>query len=284
MDKLDKFMAKYKESFESGKKRQANSEYISLRNRRSNTKDVAERLNLWKRMKKISSVNFRDPNFKRLLYIRYADDFVILITGSHEEAIRIKRHVKDYLLKETGLDLNKEKTLVTSTNKKFEFLGGSCKRTNTSNKVTRIAPGLTKRTVPRMRIDIPLDKLMNNFVKNKFCKGKDLPTARKDLVNLDHNEILAFYNKKISGITEFYNFARNYSALHRFIWLLKASCALTLALKFKLRTTRAAFKKFGPLLTSEDGIELKIPKNLKQRLKFDDNRGDIENIMEGTPK
>jgi len=66
--------------------------------------------------------------------------------------------------------------------------------------------------------------------------------------------------------------------------LLKASCALTLALKFKLRTTRAAFKKFGPLLTSEDGIELKIPKNLKQRLKFDDNRGDIENIMEGTPK
>jgi len=83
--------------------------------------------------------------------------------------------------------------------------------------MTRIAPGLTKRTVPRMRIDIPLDKLMNNFVKNKFCKGKDLPTARKDLVNLDHNEILAFYNKKISGITEFYNFARNYSTLYRFI-------------------------------------------------------------------
>jgi len=36
LDKLDKFIAKYKESFESGKKRQANSEYISLRNQRSN--------------------------------------------------------------------------------------------------------------------------------------------------------------------------------------------------------------------------------------------------------
>jgi len=168
-------------------------------------------------MKKISSVNFWDLNFKRLLYIRYADDFVILITGSHKEAIRIKRHVKDYLLKETGLDLNKEKILVTSTNKKFEFLGGGCKQTNISNKVTQIAPGLTKRTVLRMIIDISLDKLMNNFVKNKFCKEKDPPTARKDLVNLDHNKILAFYNKRISGITEFYNFVRNYSALHRFI-------------------------------------------------------------------
>jgi len=66
--------------------------------------------------------------------------------------------------------------------------------------------------------------------------------------------------------------------------LLKASYELTLALKFKLRTTRAAFKKFGPLLTLEDGIELKIPKNLKQRLKFNDNRGDMEIIIEGTPK
>ena len=44
------------------------------------------------------------------------------------------------------------------------------------------------------------------------------------------------------------------------------------------------FSETLEVLTSEDGIELKIPKNLKQRLKFDDNRGDIENSMEGTPK
>jgi len=38
--------------------------------------------------------------------------------------------------------------------------------------------------------------------------------------------------------------------LHRCMWDFKASCALTLALKQKIRTMRAVFIKFGPLLPS----------------------------------
>ena len=79
-------------------------------------------------MRSISATNRYDPNLKRLLYIRYADDFVILMKGSLEEANRMKRHVKDFLMKQTGLELNDEKTLVTSTRKPFNFLGATCKR------------------------------------------------------------------------------------------------------------------------------------------------------------
>lgn len=49
---------------------------------------------------------------------------------------------------------------------------------------------------------------------------------------------------------------------------MKASCALTLALKYKLRTLRATFRKFGPFLKSENDFGLAIPKNFKQILKF----------------
>jgi hypothetical protein len=224
-------------------------------------------------MRSISATNRYDPNLKRLLYIRYADDFVILMKGSLEEANRMKRHVKDFLMKQTGLELNDEKTLVTSTRKPFNFLGATCKRVINMGKMTTLRGSImkgpiSKRTTPRMRIDIPVKSLMEKFIKNRFCSRADSPTARKDLINLDHDDILTFYNRKIIGLTSFYNFARNYPAMHRFTWLLKGSCALTLALKFKLRTMRKAFSRFGEKLKSENGLELKAPDNFKQILKI----------------
>jgi group II intron reverse transcriptase/maturase len=283
LDKLDKYLENYKQNYESGEIRKGNKEYISLRNKRSYTKDPLKKMELWKLMREVNSVDYKDPDFKRLLYVRYADDFVILLTGSHEEANRIKRHVKDVLFKLTGLELNEEKTLITSTSKPFVFLGASCKRARISNKLTKTTLGLSKRTVARLRIDIPIDNIMNNYIKNGLCKSKDSPTARKDLINLDHNDIIAFYNSKILEITEFYNFAINYHELHRFMWLLKASCALTLALKYKIRTMRAAFTKFGPLLASPDDIKLKIPTDFKQKLSFSTNKNrDVEGILKRT--
>lgn len=165
----------------------------------------------------ISSVDRQDPHFRRILYIRYADDFVILITSTYREALNIKRHVKDFLSREIGLELSVEKTLITPTRKPFLFLGATCKRVSRSGKITRMKNAISRRTTPKMRIDIPIKVLMDKFIKNKFCSKADSPTARKDLINLDHPDIIMFYNSRISGLVEFYNFARNYAALHRFI-------------------------------------------------------------------
>lgn len=168
-------------------------------------------------MRGINAVDRYDPDFKRMLYIRYADDFVILITGTHEDAVKIRGHVKDFLLKHTGLVLNDEKTIITSTRRPFGFLGATCKRVVNPNKLTKMEGGISKRTTPRMRIDIPQKALMDKFIKNHFCSRADKPTARKDLVNLDHEDIIRFYNSRIRGLVEFYNFARNYSSMHRFM-------------------------------------------------------------------
>lgn len=64
-----------------------------------------------------------DPNFKRVMYLRYADDFVILISGSSNDAKMISNRVKDILKKKCGLELNKEKTIITATKDGFMFLG-----------------------------------------------------------------------------------------------------------------------------------------------------------------
>lgn len=168
-------------------------------------------------MRGTNAVDRYDPDFKRMLYIRYADDFVILITGTHEDAVKIRRHVKDFLLKHTGLVLNDEKTIITPTRRPFEFLGATCKRVVNSNKLTKMKGAISKRTTPRMRIDIPHKALMDKFIKNHFCSKADKPTARKDLVNQDHEDIIRFYNSRIMGLVEFYDFGRNYSSMHRFM-------------------------------------------------------------------
>lgn len=64
-----------------------------------------------------------DPNFKRIMYLRYADDFVILISGSSDDAAMIRNRVKDILIKKCGLELNKEKTIITATKDGLKFLG-----------------------------------------------------------------------------------------------------------------------------------------------------------------
>ena len=63
-------------------------------------------------MRKVGNVNKFDPDFKRMKYIRYADDFVILTIGTRNEAERIKNNIKEYLKNNCGVELNMEKTSI----------------------------------------------------------------------------------------------------------------------------------------------------------------------------
>lgn len=118
-----------------------------------------------------------------------------------------------------------------------------------------------------MRILAPIEKLIEKLVNNKFAfrdrHGMPQPTARKDLVLLSHYEIINFYNHRIQGVLNFFSFAGNRTNLRKIILFFHLSCALTLALKFKLRTKRAAFQAFGRTLKDKmTGVELKLPKTL----------------------
>jgi hypothetical protein len=120
----------------------------------------------------------------------------------------------------------------------------------------------------RMRIEIPINDLINKLKINKFIKinANDMPvaTARKDLVNFSHHEIVSLFNHHIQGLVTFYSFGVNLTSLRKIIMFLHLSCALTLALKHKLRTQRQAFKKFGRTLDDpETGIKLELPSVLK---------------------
>ena len=56
------------------------------------------------------------------LYVRYADDFVVLCNGTKAQALEMKEELKK-VLEQMGLKLSEEKTKVTHITEGFKFLG-----------------------------------------------------------------------------------------------------------------------------------------------------------------
>ena len=74
LDKLDEFMLKLKSEFSVGNKATRNPVYHRLSLKKDRAKTVEEKVMLHKELLKIPSKLYIDPNFKKLEYVRYADD------------------------------------------------------------------------------------------------------------------------------------------------------------------------------------------------------------------
>jgi hypothetical protein len=75
--------------------------------------DRAEARSLRKRLRRMPSKDLRDPRYRRLRYVRYADDTLLGFTGPKAEAEEIKQRLRQFLREELRLELSEEKTLIT---------------------------------------------------------------------------------------------------------------------------------------------------------------------------
>ena len=279
---LDEFIVNILQpEFTRGKKRKNNPQYEHYSNlRRRARMDRVEprvRANALKQLRIIPRYDMNDPNFRRIMYVRYADDFVVLLAGMKSEAMEIRDRIKIFLKDTCGLDLNMDKTIISSTREGFYFLGAFCKkRDNASIMNTTRTPNilrLTRRSTLRMAVDAPIAKLIEKLVDNGFARknheGTVLAQGLTHLIHLDHLDILKFFNSRIQGILNYYSFAGNRSSLHRVLWILRQSCALTLASKFKLKTMRNTFFKFGfDLIDPSSDYKIAIPASLTRLSDF----------------
>lgn len=291
LHEFDSFMEDLKKSFDKGTRRRKNPIYRNIQYQLHNTKHLPkEKKELSIRLKSIASKDFSDPNFRRLEYIRYADDFLVGIIGRYDESVRIREKIKAFLDDKLHLSLNVDKTQVTHLNKEgIRFLGTFIKGNQEKEKKVHLVQRGNKkikvRSTSRARLEAPIQSIFEKGLENGFFKrtraGKFAPTACRRIVNMDHSDIIMFYNQKIRGILNYYSFVDNKKSLGSFIHGLKHSCALTLALKLKLRHRAKVFKRFGKTLKCPDTkIELYIPNNFKRDQKFSINPEDPMTIME----
>jgi len=68
---------------------------------------------LRKRRRSLPSRDPHDPDFRRLKYVRYADDHLLGFTGPRAEAEEIKQRLAVFLREDLALELSPDKTLIT---------------------------------------------------------------------------------------------------------------------------------------------------------------------------
>lgn len=259
LHELDLEMKRLKMEYSSPEKykRKKNPAYRRIQYLKEKTSDPIELRNLAIAQRKIHSKDPMDSKFRKLFYIRYADDFIIGVTGTHKDAEKIKNHVRDFLDQKLKLDLKSQKTKIVAFKKaKIKFLGSIIYGQQRNEKPCKMIKkrGWTKarkvKITPRIGLQAPIKDLMiklatKGFIK-KNKKGEYVGTSLKRMINFDHADIISYYNSVIKGLLNFYSFADNFSRIGSLIkFQLRHSCALTLALKYKFRKRAKAFKKFG---------------------------------------
>ena len=128
LDRLDKFVENVLiPAHTRGSDRKDNREYTRLLNQAARQRkrgNHAEALQLRKQMQRLPSRDPYDPGYRRLRYVRYADDFVLGFIGPKVEAQQVKESLETFLRDTLKLELSREKTLIThATSQAARFLG-----------------------------------------------------------------------------------------------------------------------------------------------------------------
>lgn len=241
LHELDLFILNLQKEFDIGIRRKINPLWRKL-TRAKRIKEVHE-LNIGSRLN-------IDPNYKRLKFVRYADDFIIGIIGNKIDCTIIREKIHRFLKEELKLELNLDKTVITNARKdKAHFLGTDISITPLNKRplrfVTRGNTTYRIKTSTRPLLMAPIKKLVAKLIERKFSKNGGRPTCLKRMLPFETNQIVKYFWQIWLGLSTYYSFADNYGSLGRIHYILKYSCVLTLASKLNLKTARKVFAKYG---------------------------------------
>jgi group II intron reverse transcriptase/maturase len=258
LHELDEFMGKKKQEFDHGKGRKPSTEWDkvtwylrSYRKRIEALKGDMDPLasirlegyklklrELSERQKRLPASDPLDVNYRRLFYVRYADDYLIGIIGNKQEAETIFREIKNFLNTSLKLEISEEKSGIHHAKEGAAFLGyvvqnfSSEKVVKIHRKDTKVVA--TRRTVKeRLQLRIPQRKMSEFCQRKGYGNYEDLQlSARPGWIQVDDEEILLAFNAEMRGIANYYALANGAKGgLKRLMYLAKSSFLATLAQK-----------------------------------------------------
>ncbi len=264
LDKFDKYMKDYTEKFNKGKRRDRNPIYrqnetqlAKVRKQLKNADSKSERERLLTEIKQLEQERLNlsptlpiAENYKRLFYVRYADDWLCGVIGSKEDCRQIKKDIGEFLKEMLMLDLSEEKTLITNAQDKAHFLGFDI-RVRNSNAVKRDSLGRLNRSyTSKVVLEISKETIKKKLLDYGAMEitvhnGREVwkPKHRNYLKNNDDLEILETYNNEIRGLYNYYCIANNSSSLNNFYYIMKYSMLKTFAGKYNTKK-RKIIKKY----------------------------------------
>ena len=267
LDKFDKYIKEYAAKFRKGDRRSINPDYWRLNNKKNRLKQKLQKTSdeqmrksylyeiaqLSKQMLSIPHKDAMDADFRRLQYVRYADDFLISVIGSKSECETIKADITQFMREQLKLELSDEKTLITHAQDKAKFLGYEI-FIRKSDAVKRNKDGVLKRdfngaVVLTLNSAVIQKKLTEyNALEVRNIDGKDIwwSKPRRYMTPMKPEDILAQYNAEIRGLYNYYSLAANVSKeCASFAFIMKMSMFKTLGWKLNTsaRKVRQKYQK-----------------------------------------
>lgn len=200
------------------------------------------------RSKRSETDSLRDKKI-RIEYVRYADDWMVGISGDKNLAIKIKDKIDEFLKDKLLQELHPTKTKITDIRVgNAEFLGYEIFLPR--HRPLAVYKGKGARTIRRgqreLRFDVPVAKVTNRYVERgylKKLKTKVRPISRANYTVLEDHVIVSHYRSVWQGIEQYYSGCTNLGRLQYIHYLLHMSCAMTLGHRHRLSVTKV-FKKY----------------------------------------
>src|SRR3989440_3486808 len=283
LHELDLFMKDTKERFEKGKKRKKNLIYnrytYTIKRLRKEIDDLKGKKGkegtlqaLQQEIRRIDQLRKQlpsgdpfDTEYKRLYFCRYADDFIVGIIGSHQDAERVRQEMRNFIEETLKLTIAEEKSHIQPSKKGATFVGYEVK-TYSGDRIVKVKRGprhtTFKAVSERLQLHIPSGK------QQQFCSDKgygDYATTkaahRRGLTQQSDAEIIIAFNGELRGLMNYYALAFNVKThMNKLYYIWKRSLLKTLANKHKTSTTKIIKR-----LKTEEGLVLTVQGKKKTR-------------------
>jgi hypothetical protein len=277
LDKLDQFVETVLiPQYTRGSERKPNKEYVRLMNRAYNLykkngqKEAAQEAR--KQAQRLPSLDPYDPNYRRLKYCRYADDFALAFIGPKSEAEEIKQRLEAFLQDELKLELSKTKTLIThAKSDAAKFLGyeiATIQQDRILSKRTQVQKQSTKCRNINGKIGLRVPRAVLIEKCRRYMK-RGRVMHRNKLLNESDYTIIATYQLEFRGIANYYRLAYNLHTLQRLKGVMQQSLAMTLARKHQTSVRKIMNKYKAELVVDGQiykGLQAILPREGKEPL------------------
>ena len=251
LDRLDQYVEDVLlPNYNRGEQRRANPTYARMNTRANQLRKAGRReeaLELRKQLWQMPSHDCHDPDYRRLRFIRYADDFALAFCGPKSEAEAIKQQLKTFLRDQLKLELSDAKTLIThARTETARFLGYDIHVIQSN----ALRDHRGKRTSNgNIGLKVPTEVVR---AKCKLYLRRGKPSSRPELMHNTVFSIIEQYQQEFRGIVEYYRSAYNLHQFQKLKWIMEQSLTMTLA--GKLRTTVGAVcARFTAYIDTPDG-------------------------------
>ena len=251
LDKLDKFVEReLVPQYTRGARRKPNPEYSRTASRLRRARQCGDRAaarDLEKQLRTLPRDDPMDPGYRRLKYIRYADDHILGFIGPKAEAEEIKGRLAAFLRETLGLELSDAKTLIThARSQRARFLGYDISVWHCNTKITSGRRAANGKIVLR----VPPDVVTAQCARYRE-HGK--PWHRSRLQNLGDYDIVRKYGAEYAGVVNYYLLAYDVWRLTRLRWNALTSMLKTLSAKHGSTVSKMAARHKAKVET-RDGL------------------------------